>query len=104
MPCETARLLNYQSYQQWISSEFLSFGWFFTLGVLAVFYVVWIKLVDKSRLRDFIVLGSLSAIGFILADMILQSSLGVAEYKFRTYHWSLLYLLSVLLKRQYYLC
>ena len=67
MPYETARLLNYQSYEQWINSEVFSFGWFFTIGTIAMFYAVWIKLVDRSRMRDFIVLGSLSAIGFILA-------------------------------------
>jgi len=79
MPYETARLLTYQSYQQWISTELFSFGWFAIIGVLAIVYTVWIKLVDTSKLRDLLLLGSLASLGFVMADMALVSYLGVTE-------------------------
>lgn len=81
MPYETARLLAYQSYQQWISTELFSFNWFVIMGMLAIFYTVWIKLVDTSRLSKILLLGSLSAVGFLIADIILMGYFGVAQYK-----------------------
>jgi len=84
---ETARLLIYQSYQQWISTEFFSFGWFVIIGVLVIVYGIWLKIVDKSRIQSILLLGSLSAIGFIIADMVLISYLGVADYKIRIFPW-----------------
>ena len=85
MPYETARLLAYQSYQQWISTEIFSSGWFIIVGLLVIVYTVWIKLVDTSRLRDLLLLGSLSAVGFAIADMILSGYFGVVEYKIRPF-------------------
>ncbi len=54
---ETSRLLASQSYQQWVSTELFSFGWFFTLGVLAIIYVIWLKLVDTNRLSQLLLMG-----------------------------------------------
>jgi|GEM_PF-941170 len=81
MAYETARLLTYQSYQQWISTELFSFGWFFMIGVIAAVYAIWLKVVDKSRIQSILLLGSLSAVGLIIADMVLMGYFGVAEYK-----------------------
>ncbi|MDF2635526.1 MAG: hypothetical protein K0R78_2400 [Pelosinus sp.] len=80
---ETARLLSGQSYQHWISNEFLSFSWFFAVGMLAVFYTVWFKLVDKRKLGQLLLLGTLSSVGFIIGEIVLLSTLGLAEYKIR---------------------
>lgn len=82
---ESSRLLVNQSYQHWVSNELFSFGWFFTIGVLVVIYTVWLKLVDKSRLSHLLLLGSLSAVGFIVADMVFMNFLGLAEYKIRPF-------------------
>jgi hypothetical protein len=84
---ETGRQLIYQSYQHWISTEFLSFGWFVIIGVLAIVYGIWLKVVDPSRIQNILLLGSLSAIGFIMADMVFISYLGVVEYKIRIFPW-----------------
>lgn len=51
--------------------------------MLVIVYTVWLKLVDTSRLRDLLLLGSLSAVGFLIADIILMGYFGVAEYKIR---------------------
>lgn len=80
MPYETARLLAYQTYQQWISKEFLSTGWFVMVAVLAVTYAIWLKLVDTRRLRDLLLIGCLCAVGFSVADIILIGYFGVADY------------------------
>lgn len=37
------------SIQKWTSDEVFSFGWFLILGILIITYIVWLKLVDKSR-------------------------------------------------------
>lgn len=80
---ESSRLLASQSYQQWVSTELFSFGWFFTLGILAIIYVIWLKLVDTDRLSQLLLLGSLSAIGFVIGELVLIELFGVTEYKIR---------------------
>ncbi len=80
---ETSRLLASQSYQQWVSTELFSFGWFFTLGVLAIIYAIWLKLVDTNRLSQLLLMGSLSAIGFVIGELVLIELFGVTEYKIR---------------------
>jgi len=80
MPYETARLLAYQTYQQWVAKELFSVGWFVMVGVLIVTYAIWLKLVDKRRLRDLLLLGSLCAVGFSIGDIFLIGNWGVADY------------------------
>ena len=80
---ETTRILAEQSYQHWITNEVFSFGWFVTMGVLATIYATWFALVDKSRLSHLLLLGSLSAVGFVIGELTLIQLLGVAEYKVR---------------------
>jgi hypothetical protein len=80
---ETARLLAYQSYQQWISTELFSLGWFVMIGVLAVVYAIWLKIVDKNKITSLLLLGSLCAVGFGLSDIILEGFFGLWEYQIR---------------------
>lgn len=87
MPYETARLLTYQSYQQWISTELFSVGWFVTISMITIFYTIWLKVVDKSRIQSILLLGSLSAVGLVVADIVLMGYFGVAEYKIRPFPW-----------------
>lgn len=81
MSYETARLLAYQSYQHWISDEFLSFQWFLMVGVLIVTYTIWLKLVDTRRITEILLVGSLSTVAFMILDMVLASYLGLWGYE-----------------------
>ena len=81
MAYETARRLAEQSYQHWISYELFSLDWFLLIIVNAIFYIIWLKLLDKSRISHLLLIGSLSAVGFLIGDIILIGFLGVAEYK-----------------------
>lgn len=80
---ETSRLFASQSYQQWVSTELFSFAWFLTLGILAIVYAIWLKLVDTNRLSHLLLMGSLSAIGFVIGELVLIEFFGVVEYKIR---------------------
>ena len=77
---EVGRLLANISYQQWTTKELFSLGWFVILGVLAGVYAVWLKLLDKSRVRDILLFGSLCSIAFMLADVIFGSYLGFISH------------------------
>jgi len=78
---EIARKLSQQSYQHWVSYELFSFGWFLLVIVNVIFYFIWLKLLDKSRISHLLLIGSLSAVGFLIGDLFLFGFLGVAEYK-----------------------
>lgn len=80
---ENARLLTYQSYQQWLIHELFSVGWFFEITIISIIFAIWLKLLDKSRIQSILLLGVLSAIGFAMSDMLLIDYLGVIEYKIR---------------------
>lgn len=82
---EINKIVATASYQHWLTDELYSSQWFLTMTVIALFYTVWLKLVDKSRLSHLLLLGSLSAIGFVIAEVILIGLLGVAEYKIRPF-------------------
>jgi hypothetical protein len=77
---EAARQLAYLSYQHWITAELFSTGWFIIVGVLVIAYAVWLKLVDKRRLGDILLLGSLIAVGFTVGDTFLIGNWGVSNY------------------------
>lgn len=77
------RALAVQSYQHWISSEFLSLGWFVTVFVLLAFYITWWCLVDKRRLSQLLLIGSYAAVWYVLTDMLFCGLYGLAEYKIR---------------------
>jgi hypothetical protein len=81
MPYETARLLADQSYQHWISQEFLSYQWFIMAGVLAVTYTVWFKLVDTKRITQILLLGSLITVAGSVANLYLSGFWGFWQYK-----------------------
>jgi hypothetical protein len=72
------------SYQRWSSQELLSFAWLFNIAVIIIFYVIFVKLVDKRRLKELLLFGSLVAVcaGFI--DMV-GITIGLWEYKVRLF-------------------
>lgn len=73
-----------KSYERWITEELFSFPWFFNLVFLAIIYLLWIKLVDKRRLRELLLFGSLIAVASALIDII-AVTIGLWEYKVRLF-------------------
>ena len=73
-----------KSYQHWISKEVFSFAWYFNIAFLLILYVVWIKLVDKKQLRNFLLFGSFIAVTAIFIDIIAITT-GLWEYKVRLF-------------------
>lgn len=73
-----------QLYRHWVSEEFLSFAWFFNIAFLLLFYIVWIKLVDKRRLRDLLLFGSFMAVVATFIDIV-AVTMGLWEYKVRLF-------------------
>jgi hypothetical protein len=49
---EIQRSLVSLSYQNWITNELFTFGWFVILGILVVVYAIWLQLLDRTRVRD----------------------------------------------------
>ena len=82
---ELGRLLANVSYQHWISEELFSFGWFVSVGALIVAYGIWLILVDKSRIKDLLLLGSLCAVAFAVIDTVLVGFLGLWSFKIRLF-------------------
>lgn len=70
------------SFQRWSTKELFSFAWLFNIAVIIILYVIWVKVVDKRRLKDLLLFGSLIAVcaGFI--DMA-GITIGLWEYKVR---------------------
>jgi hypothetical protein len=66
-------------YHQWISEEFLSFPWFVALAVLFISYLILAKFIDKKRLKDLLLFGSLIAVAAALVDII-GVTMGLWEY------------------------
>lgn len=71
-----------QMYDRWLSIEIGSFGWFFNIVFLLVVYIIWIRIVDKRRIKELLLFGALISVfaGFI--DLVAIST-GLWEYKIR---------------------
>lgn len=67
---ETKKLLWTQLYAHWLSSELFTFTWWFGILFFLVCYVIWWKLVDKSRLIELLLHGSLLAVISSVADIV----------------------------------
>lgn len=78
---EVGRMLAKLSYHHWITKELFSVQWFIILGVILSIYAVWLKYLDKSRVKDLLLFGSLSSVGFLIADIILGSYFGFTSHK-----------------------
>ncbi len=80
---EKSRELAQLSLQQWLSKEVFSLGWFIILGLIIVFYVVWLILLDRKRASKLLLIGSLAAVGCTINYLVLGDTLGLIEYKIR---------------------
>lgn len=68
-----------ESYNHWLTQEIFTFPWFFNIVFLLVLYVIWIKIVDKSRLRELLLYGALLSVASVLVDLI-AVTIGLWEY------------------------
>lgn len=71
-----------QLYKNWVAKEFLTFPWFFIVAVLIILYIVWIKLVNRQRIREILLFGSFIAVAAAFIDLI-GTTTGLWEYKIR---------------------
>jgi hypothetical protein len=53
---------------KWLKQEFLTFEWFFTLFVVLVCYLLFFYLVDKKRIVEILLYGSLVAVAYVVYD------------------------------------
>lgn len=95
----TKNLLWSQLYTSWITEELFSFPWWISVVSLIVSYIIWWKLLDKSRLVELLLFGSLVAVMSIIIDTV-ADNLTLWQYKvkifpftpgFFPYHLSQLY-------------
>lgn len=81
---EKSRELAQLSIQNWASKEVFSFGWYLMVGVLVVAYAVWLKLADRRRGTELLLIGSLEAIAkLLISGVLLSNILGLYDYKIR---------------------
>lgn len=71
-----------QLYERWVSQEIGTFGWFFNIFFLAIIYIVWLKVVDKRRLKELLLFGALVSVSAGFVDLV-AISIGLWEYKIR---------------------
>lgn len=69
--------------QHWITEEVFTFQWFVLVGVVITFYVVWLCLLNRSRAKDLLLIGSLAAVFFAVNSFLLIEFLGLADYHVR---------------------
>ncbi|HWR42216.1 CBO0543 family protein [Sporomusa sp.] len=67
---EIQNMLWPQLYTHWVNVEIFSFPWWFSVLFLAVSYIIWWKLLDKSRLIELLLFGSLLAVMSAVIDTI----------------------------------
>lgn len=73
-----------QLYTSWITEELFSFPWWFSVLFLAGAYIIWWKLLDKSRLIELLLFGSLLAVMSAIIDT-LADNLTLWQYKVRIF-------------------
>lgn len=56
-------------YSQWITEQFLSSKWFATTGLIAFSYFLFFYLVDKKRIIEILLYGSLISVIYTIYDM-----------------------------------
>ncbi len=80
---EKSRELARQSAERWLSEELFSLGWFIEIVILIAAYVIWLKLLDRRRITELLLIGSLTAVVKSVNSILLGSILGLADYTVR---------------------
>ncbi len=60
-------------------------GWFLEVGVLIIAYVLWLKLLDKRRATELLLIGSLTAMVKTVNIIVLGTLLGFVDYQVRLF-------------------
>lgn len=81
---EIKNMLWPQLYTHWVNQELFSFPWWFTVLFLIVSYIIWWKLLDKSRLVELLLFGSLLAVMSAVIDTI-ADNLMLRQYKVKIF-------------------
>ena len=72
------------SIRSWTSNEVFSLGWFVLVGSLIVAYVVWLKLLDRHRGTELLLIGALDAVAkLIISGIVLAQIFGLYIYNIR---------------------
>lgn len=58
------------TYNHWKTEEFFSAQWLILIAIIAISYIAWWKLVDKQRIIQILLFGSLVAVGRIIMDIV----------------------------------
>lgn len=80
---EKSRELAQLSIQSWLHNEVFSFGWFLMIGTLVIAYAIWLKVVDRSRVIQLLLIGSLAAVAYFLNTIAMADFFGTVSYKIR---------------------
>jgi hypothetical protein len=56
-------------YTRWVNVELFSIPWLFQMGLTIAAYVIWIKILDKKRLKELLLIGSFVAVAFGFYDV-----------------------------------
>jgi hypothetical protein len=58
------------TYNNWKTEELFSVQWWSLITIIAISYIVWWKLVDKQRIIQIVLFGSLVSVGRIVMDIV----------------------------------
>ena len=58
------------TYNQWKTQSLLSIQWWSLVALIAISYAIWLVIVDKRRLTQILLFGSLVAVGRIVMDIV----------------------------------
>lgn len=58
------------TYNNWKTEELFSAQWWSLIAIIAISYIVWWKLVDKQRIIQIVLFGSLVSVGRIVMDIV----------------------------------
>lgn len=67
---EIKNMLWPQLYAHWVNQELFTFAWWVTVIFLIACYIIWWKLLDKSRLVELLLFGSLLAVMSAIVDTV----------------------------------
>ena len=58
------------SYNQWKTETLFSLKWWSLIVIIVIFYAIWLAIVEKRRLSQILLFGSLIAVGRIVMDIV----------------------------------
>ncbi len=79
-----------EMYQHWLKEELFTFPWFFNIAFIIILFIIWIKLVDKRRLKELLLFGSFIAITVGFIDIV-AVTVGLWQYKVKLFPISTLF-------------